>query len=273
MFMLLKSLKVYAKMDLLWLLRDTKYCILQIFADIVSVISTVLALMCLAMKFENIGGFSYYQLLLMFGIATSVHGIYNMFFANYNNGMVSRIIGRGQIEHYIIQPIPIWIQIITRGFAPFSGNSQFFLSIVLIVFSLKKLGILSTVMMGKVLAVSVISVIMMVSIIYMVSTVAFYAPSAAEDISQPILALFVNTSYFPLGSMDFICKLLYTFIIPVGSIAWFPTKVILENNIFSEVKLLLAPIVAIALANLFFRKGLNYYAKKGAGRYSSFGHR
>lgn len=35
--MLIKSLKIYARMDLLWLLRDTKYCALQIIADIISV--------------------------------------------------------------------------------------------------------------------------------------------------------------------------------------------------------------------------------------------
>ena len=33
--LLLRSYKIYARMDFLWLIRDTKYCLLQIFADLI----------------------------------------------------------------------------------------------------------------------------------------------------------------------------------------------------------------------------------------------
>lgn len=136
---------------------------------------------------------------------------------------------------------------------------------------MENLQILSIVMLGKVLFFSIDSTVTMVSFIYAVSTAAFYTP--AEEVSQSILALFLNTSYFPLGNMNTMCRVIYTFFIPVGSIAWFPTKVLVEQNRISGFIFLIIPVAALSIANLFFRKGLNYYAKEGTGRYSGFGHR
>lgn len=273
MKILLKSLKIYAKMDGLWMLRDTKYCILQIVADIISVSATIIAMIILSIQFNGLGGLTHYQTMLMFGIATNVQGLYNLFFANYNNGMVSRIIGRGQIEHYMVQPVPIWIQIATRGFAPFSANSQFLISLVLIVYSMKELRILTVFMLMIVMLISILSTVTMTSVIYIISTIAFYSPSAGEEISQPILALFVNTSYFPIVKMNVFFRVLYVFIFPIGSIAWLPTKMIVEKDKIIIIIFIIIPLVLLGLANVTFRKGLDYYAKKGAGRYSSFGHR
>ena len=31
-------------------------------------------------------------------------------------GNISRVIGRGQLDHWMIQPVPVWIQMATCGF-------------------------------------------------------------------------------------------------------------------------------------------------------------
>lgn len=270
---LLRAYKIYAKMDLLWFLRDTKYCLLQIFADVISLLSTLIGLILLSFQFGGIGGFSTNQILFMFGVSSLVQGLYNMFFANYNNGMISRIIGRGQIDHYVTQPAPIWMQIITRGFAPISGNSQFIISLFLLVYSMRLLNLLSFKMVAIVCFSSICSLVTLVSIIYLISATAFYSPASAEEISEPILALFLNTCDFPLGNLGFIQKLLFTFIIPVGSIAWLPTVIIFKKNNLTLLILIIIPFIFLCLSTLTFRKGLNYYAKKGSTRYSGFGHR
>lgn len=268
---LFKSLAVYSRLDLLWLLRDTKYCILQIVADVVSSSSVIIGILLLSIKFDGLSGMSHSQVILMISISSNVHGIYNLFFANYNNGIISRIIGRGQIEHYIIQPVPIWIQVVTRGFAPFSGNSQFIISTCLMIYALKLLNIFSIIMLLKLVFISIFSTIIMVSYIYMISSLAFYSPSVCEEISQLVLNLFVSTSYFPLGKFKFMYIILYSFVLPVGSIAWFPMKAIFNVN-YCAIYILFAFIILI-MSSVFFRKGLDYYAKKGACRYSGFGHR
>lgn len=269
--MLIRSLKIYGKMDLFWFLRDTKYCLMQIFADITSVLSIVIGIILLSTQLDGIGEFRKYQIFLMLGIATSVHGVYTLFFANYNNGAISRIIVRGQIDHYLLQPIPIWIQIITRGFAPFSGNSQFIISLILIIYSLWKLNILSFFILIKILFLVFCSLIIMVSFIYTISSLAFYIPIGIDEISETSLALFSNTNYFPLSQMEFKSKLFFTFFIPIGATAWLPTKFLIENR--NTYIFFLIAVLYICMATYFMRRGLNYYGKKGARGYSSFGHR
>ena len=45
----------------------------------------------------------------------------NMFFG-YNVLTISRRLGRGQLDHTLVQPQPIWLSLLTEGFMPFSGS-------------------------------------------------------------------------------------------------------------------------------------------------------
>ena len=61
------------------------------------------------------------QVVFMLGYATIVSGLINMFFG-YNVLYISRRLGRGQLDHTLIQPQPIWMSLLTEGFMPFSGS-------------------------------------------------------------------------------------------------------------------------------------------------------
>ena len=53
--LLCRLLKVHAKMDALWLLRDTRYCLLQIVADVISVSATLVSMILLLNEFDGFG--------------------------------------------------------------------------------------------------------------------------------------------------------------------------------------------------------------------------
>ena len=62
-------------------------------------------------------------ILFMLGYALLVRGLIDILFA-YNVGFISRRIGRGQLDHMLIQPQPIWMALLTEGFTPFSGSGM-----------------------------------------------------------------------------------------------------------------------------------------------------
>ena len=74
------------------------------------------------------------QVLFMLGYATVVSGLMNMFFG-YNVLFISRRLGRGQLDHTLIQPQPIWLSLLTEGFMPFSGSPMLLPGIALMVWS------------------------------------------------------------------------------------------------------------------------------------------
>lgn len=271
--LLLRSYKIYARMDFLWLIRDTKYCLLQILADLISSLSSILIILQLAKRFQNIGGLDYYELVLMLGISVAVFGLYDMFFANYNNGLVCRIIGRGQIDHYLIQPVPLFIQIITRGFAPFSGSSQLIMAVIMITLALRKLSRLTLSNMVSALICSVGALIIIVCMIYLHSTIAFFNPASGEEVGTIVLEMFRENSIFPLGELLGGLQIFFSSVIPVGAIAWIPTMIITR---WKKEYMMIYGMMALSFMVItiwIFKRGIQYYVQKGSGRYSGFGHR
>ena len=53
---LLRLYGFYAKLDLMWLLRDAKYAILAIITDTVSSLAAVSSVFLLAMRFNGVSG-------------------------------------------------------------------------------------------------------------------------------------------------------------------------------------------------------------------------
>ena len=126
-------------MDLLWFLRDTRYCLLQIFSDTVCAFCTIAGVFLLSEKFGGFGGMNQGEILFMMGFSTLVDGIYMMFFIGNNTSMISRIIGRGQLDHVMIQPVPLWAELLAQGFSPLSGSSMLVCGIGLTAYAVRRL--------------------------------------------------------------------------------------------------------------------------------------
>jgi len=272
---------IYSKMDLMWFLRDTRYCLLQIAADTISAAAAVSGVFLLSVQFGGIGGMNENEILFMLSYATVVDGVFVLFFAGSNTGSISRVIGRGQLDHAAIQPVPLWIQLITGGFCPVSGSSMLVCGIALSIYSIHRLQMNISAMWILTYLFSVIcSNIIIVSVIYIISCLAFYAPAAAEEISEVARDLFTSLKSYPLGGISVLWQTVFCTLIPVGLAAWLPSTVLFSkvpNSFFGGWKapalILAVSAILLLTANLLFKKGMNYYAKNGSPRYSGFGHR
>lgn len=266
----------YAKLDLAWLLRDTKYAIMAIMADTISSIASVSGIFLLAMRFNGVGGMDKYEVLFMLGYVTMLTGIFQLFFSMNNVGHISRRIGRGQLSHMFIHPLPMSVQLTTEGFIPFTGSSNFVCSIVIIVVALTKLGISPPIWW---IASFVFNVLISISIIlcqsYLFSSAAFYAPVACEEIATLVIDELGSLGNYPLSGMPkWISTPLIT-ILPYGLLGWFPSMVLLGKSPFNLPHLYPVAVAGVLfiIAYFVFKKGFNHYVKTGSNRYSSMGHR
>ena len=112
---------VHARMDFIWLTRDLKMCLLWMLADSVGSVATITGIWLLSEKFQGIGVWSRAQIIFLLGYATTVGASVDLFFG-YNVAFISRRLGRGQLDHTLIQPQPIWMALLTEGFSPFSAS-------------------------------------------------------------------------------------------------------------------------------------------------------
>jgi len=272
---IIKLYAISAKMDLAWLLRDTKYALAGIGADLVSNLSIVSGVFLISVRFGGIGGMSADEVLFMMSYSTVVTGIFIMFGAG-NNIHISRIIGRGQLEHLFIQPLPLHVQLATCGFAPFTGGSNFIVGAILMVIAVNRLGLQPSYgWMLALIAYQLTTMAVIVARAYLVSSMAFYAPVAAEEISGTAIDGTWFMSTFPLSGMPSFIQIPLVTILPEGMMAWFPSLCLLGKpplGLGAYYPMLFALVISF-VASYIFRKGLNYYVTKGSNRYVPYGFR
>jgi len=264
-------------MDLAWLFRDRTFAILAILTDLISNLSSVMGVFLLAWRFDGIGGMGRFEVLFMLGYATIINGIYISFGA-FNTANISRRIGRGQFEHMFIQPVSLPVQLVTGGFFPITGGSNIISGAVVMIVVTTNIGIALPGVWWWVLSLVVnifISFAILMGVSYLASSLAFYAPVQAEEISSYVIDSFSHISTFPLSGMSAGLQASLITLIPVGLLAWFPTLALFGNAPFNLPALypLLFAIVLWIIATYFFKKGLNFYVKKGINRYHPMGHR
>ena len=225
----MKLSKQYAKMDLLWFLRDTRYFFIQLISDVVSGGCTIAGVCLLSANFKNFSGMTQNEILFMMGYSLFIDGIYMVFFIGNNTGMVSRIIGRGQLDHILIQPVPIWAELFAQGFAPVSGSPMLILGMAFTYYGAVRadLSIRFPILL-LFLFYSICSALIVMAFIYLLSCSAFYAPAAAEEIAMVGRDLFSTLKTYPLGTMKGYQKRFFLSIIPVGLCAWFPSTLLIK---------------------------------------------
>jgi ABC-2 type transport system permease protein len=110
---------------------------------------------------------------------------------------------------------------------------------------------------------------------YIVGSLAFWAPRAAEEINSSSWRLITQLSPFPLeGLSGWALGSLLT-VVPVGLVAWYPARVLLSIGATPAESALLAAAagVLVALAVWIFNRGLRHYGRTGSTRYLDYGHR
>src|ERR1700730_18466451 len=106
-FRLFRLWRLYAHLDLIWVTRDFKSALLYICSDAIATVATVTAMLLLAERFEGIGSWTKFQVVFLLSYAMVVRGVLDFFFS-YNILFISRRVGRGQLDHVLIQPQPLW---------------------------------------------------------------------------------------------------------------------------------------------------------------------
>ena len=271
-----RLLKLYAKMDLTWLIQDWVNVIIILFSETLQNLSGMAGVLLLAVRFGGVGGLSTDEVLLMLGFFELADGLAFVLFGNYNVMHISRRIGRGQIDHMLIQPRPLWMQLLTEGFMPFSGSYGLIIGVILTCIAISRLQIALTPLWFLLLGYYVlIHMALRLSQSALYGAAAFWRPVACEEISSMIIDLNNQLGKFPLfGLPAWLTAILHT-VLPVGLLAYLPALALLREMGHS-VEITLPFIIAalfVTAAVICFQKGLKHYEIHSCNRYKEMGHR
>lgn len=271
---LLRLYQLYGKLDLLWFLRDTGYCLLYMVSDLICAGASVGGVLLVSERLGGFGGMGREELRFLLSYAVLVSGICGMFCCGNNMGHISRIIGRGQLDHCMIQPVPLWMQLLAGAFLPFTGSSKLLCGAVMCIYSVRQLEIVPTSgWISCFLLGALSSAAITMATVYLISCLAFLAPAAAEEISMTAFDLFETLKSYPLGSLPPLWQTVFCTVVPIGLAAWLPSRSLLRPDFPFPGFTILAAVLLLSLSAFTFQKGMLYYASHGSPRYSGFGHR
>ncbi|HEY3281174.1 MAG TPA: ABC-2 family transporter protein [Armatimonadota bacterium] len=260
-------------MDLLWTLRNPRMSVVYYLSSLLVNVAEVVGLLLLAERFQGIGAWSRGHVLFLLGYALTVAGLLGATF-DYNTLEVSRRLGRGQLDHTLLQPRPLWTALLSEGCAPFSGSAALLPGLCLLAWSADALRLaLSPAWLAALAANLAGSCGVILATCYLWGSLAFWQPVAAEEISASSRSLLHQLKAFPLDGLAPAARAGLLTALPVGFVAWYPCRVLLG---LGSGHLWLTPAAAsllLLLSNRLFAKGLHHYLEVGSQRYTPFGHR
>lgn len=273
---LVRLWRVYAYLDFLFVTKDIRRFLIFLVSDGALAVAFLSAMLLLAERFDGIGPWSKYQIAFMLGYGQIMAGLLVATFFGYNLTHISRRIGRGQLDHSLIQPHSLFMTFVTEGFTPWSGIGFVAPGLVLMGWAAWSLRLEPSAGWLALLGAQVLgSGAVAMSFHFIWGTLAFWAPRGAEEVSTETHRLFDHLRPFPLDGVGIPGQAALLTAVPVGFLGWYPSRALLgiDSSVFALAITPAAGALFLAAAAFVFRRGLAHYGDTGSSRYSAFGHR
>ena len=200
---------------------------------------------------EDVGGYTFKQVLLLWGIAAFTFGISRFFFKEAFD--LPEIINSGKLDNYLVQPKNVLISCITSSVEVSAIGDMIYGLIMVILFGLSIKNVLLFIICGICGALTITSI----SIIF--SSLSFWF-GRTEMITNTVNSLMINFATYPEGIFKGIIKFMFYTFLPLGITTYVPVRVVSEFSINSLIYVIVGTIFFVTLAFLIFYRGLKKYS-------------
>ncbi|MBR3324865.1 MAG: ABC-2 family transporter protein [Clostridia bacterium] len=200
---------------------------------------------------SDIGGYTFEQILLLWGFAAGTFGITRFLFKNAFS--LSDHITNGKLDCYLVQPKNVLLSIIT-GESDTEALGDIIYAYILL--------FISGVTLGKLLLFTVLLIagsIITINFAIILGSLSFWF-GRSDYIADTGNGLITNFATYPDGIFSGIPKALMYSLVPIGFIIYIPVKLISEFNLLYTIVILTVTIITTILAFIIFYKGLKKYS-------------
>lgn len=225
-------------------------------------IAGLLTIWVVMSQVPSLNGWSLSEVLLIYGLITLAKSINHMFADNLWT-IGRQYIRTGSFDRFLVRPIDPLFHLLADRFCH-DGIGNFLVGFVLVIYSVRALGIASTPLTWLILMVAVLSGgIIFIALNMITGTSAFWVMD-----SIPVMRVVFDFHLFaqyPLSIYPRAIGILLTWLIPYGFASFYPASEILGREYGALAWL--APIVAFILlwiAYQIWKVGLKHYASTGS---------
>ena len=200
---------------------------------------------------DSVGGYTFKQVLLLWGMAALTYGISRFFFKDAFG--LSSIINSGRLDNYLVQPKNVLIQTITGSVSVSALGDILYGYIMLFIFGINLKNFILLTICG------ILGALLIVSVSVIFSSLAFWF-GKTDTVADTVNSLMTNFATYPEGIFKGIIKVMFYTVIPLGLTAYLPVQLISNFNIIYLLYIFIGTIIFVTIAFYVFYKGLNKYS-------------
>lgn len=198
---------------------------------------------------DDVGGYTFEQILLLWGVAAFTYGISRFFF--YSAFDLSDAINKGELDNYLTQPKNVLLSYITGKVDVSALGDLIYGFMIMAFYDITKFPLL--VLTGVLGGITIVST----SVIF--SSLAFWF-GRVETFSNTINSIMTNFATYPDGIFKGIIKILFYTLLPLGFTTYVPVNILITFDLPKFLILLGATILYGGVAFLIFNLGLKRYS-------------
>ncbi len=200
---------------------------------------------------NNIGGYDFKQIVLLWGIAAGTYGVAHFFFKEAFS--LADTIHTGKLDAYLIQPKNVLLSAITSSVEVSAVGDMIYAIIMLFVygFSIKNLLL--------VLFFSITGGIIMTCFAVLFASLSFWV-GKADFLADTFNSLQTHFGTYPEGIFKGITKIFFYTIIPIGFTTYLPVYAIMDFKITTVLINVGVMILCIIISSFIFNLGLKRYS-------------
>ena len=200
---------------------------------------------------DNVGGYTFKQVILLWGLAAGTFGFSRFFFKEAFN--LSDIINKGKLDTFLIQPKDVLLSCITSSVDVSALGDMIYAYIMLFIYGIS----LKAFLLFTLFIVSGGLILTAISIIF--NSLSFWF-GRVEIIANTIGSLMINFATYPDGIFKGFIKILFYTIIPIGFVNYIPIKLIDSFNIFGFLSVIGVAAFIVLFSLIIFNRGLKHYS-------------
>ena len=200
---------------------------------------------------DNVAGYTFNQVLLLWGIGTGTYGFSHFFFRKAFS--LSETIMHGKLDSYLVQPKSVLLAAITSDVEVAAIGDMLYGYIVLCIagVTIQRLFLFTLFMVCGGTIMTAFAVIL--------ASLSFWI-GRSDMIADTGNSMMVSFDTYPDGIFKGIIKAILFTIIPVGITTYIPVWVMTDFNIGLICVVVIATILVTLLAYMIFYKGLKRYS-------------
>ncbi len=249
-----KSIKLmlyYFKFNLSSVMEYRASFLIQSFGMVINNASFIFFWWILFNNVNNIGGYGFKDVMLLWSLMSTGFGIAFVAFGNVNQ--ITRMILNGELDTYLLQPKDPLVNIIcSKTIISAWGDALYG---IILFFLVRGFDIKGFVLF---LLFSITASIIFASVLVSLHALSFYAGNV-EGLAQLTTEFLISFSIYPEGIFKGGLKYVLYTIIPAAFMVYMPARVINQFNFILLSEILGVALIWIVIAYAMFYKGLKKY--------------